>query len=174
VWRRFLWAPPPATRKNRKRLRSFDAATLYDASYLTWLINGRGGNAILLFFIHLLWKCVCLIMVRVTFACWFGHFYFTFDFKVQIDNCIVFSVIPYIVCIALLRPMILVPWAIQVYQALDCTIHIVSEILFRLAQHDTLWCLMNMITVEKRRENCRKLYCDILYLCFTINGKMYL
>ena len=54
---------------------------------------------------------------------------------------------------------------------IDSTILIVSEILFRLAQHDTLW--GQMITVEKRQENCRKLHYDVLYLVFTINGKMF-
>ena len=113
-------------------VRSMRQPCMMPVVWLDWLI--AEVKVLSCCFIYLLWKCVCLwlwcIMVRVTFAYGFGNFYFTFDVKVQIDNCIVFSVIQYSVCIELLRLMILVPWAIQVYQA------------FRL--HDS-YCIRNIV-----------------------------
>ena len=54
------------------------------------------------------------------------------------DRELYYVLIYYGVCFKLFLLLVLVPWAIQVYQALDRTILIVSEILFRLAQHDAL------------------------------------
>ena len=109
------------------------------------------------------WKCCCPVFyspVLKTFTLNYGYWHLRadlaivtlFDVKVEIGHCIIFlfSTVFVFNCFGW---WYLCPGRFRCIRRLDCTILIGSEILFRLAPHDTLQCFLT--TAEKGKENWR-------------------